>query len=453
MGAGILEMNDKHGAAAARCGAAAADITPTDSQFLFGYPHVKRYSTGVHDRLLSSALYIDDGRNKAMFIANDIIYVPQAVVGRARKRIEQAAGVDGACIMISATHTHSGPKTVNHLSNANDPVIPPADTKYLQLLEDGIVSAAVAAVASAQPAQLAMVTADGSGLGTNRHDPAGPADPQMPVLLVRRTDDKSHIAAMIVCSMHPTVLHEDSTLVSGDFPAMARQALGQGALGSDCVILHHMGPAGNQSPRHVTRENTFAEARRLGGILAAAVEKALATGPRYVQDIRVKASREHVDLPRRKFLSVADAQAKLDGAVRRLADLRNAGAPRTEVRTAECDWFGAEETLALAAAACDGRLEAAYKDLLPVEVQVIAVGGWVFAGWPCEAFVEYALEVKAAQAGACVISAANGELQGYIVTPEAASKGGYEASNTLFDCASGRVLVDTTLALIAQVRS
>ena len=36
-------------------GAAAVDITPDGSQFLFGYPHVARYSTGAHDRLLASA--------------------------------------------------------------------------------------------------------------------------------------------------------------------------------------------------------------------------------------------------------------------------------------------------------------------------------------------------------------------------------------------------------------
>ena len=32
-------------------GAAVADITPAGSQFLFGYPHVNRYSTGVNDPL------------------------------------------------------------------------------------------------------------------------------------------------------------------------------------------------------------------------------------------------------------------------------------------------------------------------------------------------------------------------------------------------------------------
>jgi len=56
-----------------KAGAAQVDISPEDSQFLFGYPHVKRYSTGIHDKLWSSALYLYDGKTEIMFIANDII--------------------------------------------------------------------------------------------------------------------------------------------------------------------------------------------------------------------------------------------------------------------------------------------------------------------------------------------------------------------------------------------
>lgn len=58
-----------------KAGAAAIDISPEDSQFLFGYLHVKRYSTGIHDKLWSSALYLYDGKTEIMFIANDIIYL------------------------------------------------------------------------------------------------------------------------------------------------------------------------------------------------------------------------------------------------------------------------------------------------------------------------------------------------------------------------------------------
>ena len=71
-------------------GAGVADITPLDPQYLFGYPHVERTSTGVHDPLLSSALYLFDGRTPLLFVANDIIFVGKATAGRVRQRIEEA---------------------------------------------------------------------------------------------------------------------------------------------------------------------------------------------------------------------------------------------------------------------------------------------------------------------------------------------------------------------------
>ena len=50
-----------------------------------------------------------------------------------------------------------------------------------------------------------------------------------------------------------------------------------------------------------------------------------------------------------------------------------------------------------------------------------------------EYFVEYSLIIKKKSPHKTyVISLANGELQGYIVTKEACVEGGYEASNSLF---------------------
>ena len=94
-----------------------------------------------------------------------------------------------------------------------------------QQLEDGIVQAAVQAFRNARPAEIGLAMADGSCVGTNRHDPAGPADPRCPCWSCASAAARRFVAAMVVCSMHPTVLHEDSTLVSGDFPAMTRQYL------------------------------------------------------------------------------------------------------------------------------------------------------------------------------------------------------------------------------------
>ena len=430
-----------------QAGAASIDISPRDSQFLFGYPHVERYSTGVHDPLISSALYLSDGQTQVMFVANDIIFVSKALTRRARQRIEIATGVPGANIMTTATHTHSGPVTVDYVSNTNDPVVPKADPAYLQLLEDGIVAAAREAHGTAQPAALGWAAADGTGVGTNRRDPSGPMDPQVPVLVARSASGGEAIACMVTYSMHPTVLHQDSKLVSADFPGMARHFLQQNVLGQSCPVLYHTGPSGNQSPRHVTKANTFSEAERLGEMLGRAIASVIPEVV-YASSLSLASTRCFVDLPRKRYSPVAEARSRLVHAIGRLEHLRRTNAPRQEIRTAKVDWFGAEEALTLAQAAQGGRLEPFYQACLPAEVQILKIGPWSFVGWPGELFIEYALAVKRAHRDTFVISLANGELQGYIVTAEAALEGGYEASNGLFGPESGSMLLDATLGLL-----
>ncbi len=430
-------------------GAATADITPRGPQFLYGYPHVPRTSTGVHDPLQGGALYLSDGRASLLLCSADVIFIGKDLAARVRARIEAAAGIPGGSVLVSATHTHSGPVTVDYLSNSADPVVPKADAAYLRVLEDGLVEAALAARRSACPAEVGLAVADGSGVGTNRRAPDGPTDPQVPVLIARERGGGAPIGCLLVCSMHPTVLHEGSTLVSGDFPAMAREHL-RGVLGPACPILYHTGPEGNQSPRHVTRENTFAEARRLGGLLGSRVAQAI---PRivYADRLELAAARALLDLPRRSFPAPAQAEERLRRARRRFEELKAARAPRQEVRTAECDWFGSEETLTLARAAESGELQRAYAACLPAEVQVLRIGPWRFIGWPGEVFVEYALQVKRQAPDTWIINLANGELQGYIVTEEAAREGGYEASNALFGPESGALLVARTLEVLRRL--
>lgn len=431
-----------------KAGAAQVDISPQDSQFLFGYPHVKRYSTGIHDPLWSSSLYLSNGISQAMFIANDIIFISKDLAAAVRRQVSQKTPLTPDSIMITATHTHSGPITVDYLSNEADPVVPKADAKYLAFLQERIIQSAVLAYQNAQPAQIGFALADDTGVGTNRRDPAGPADHQVPVVCVRRQTDKKMIACMLVCSMHPTVLHEDSTLVSGDFPGLARRYLQGQVFGQDCVILHHTGPCGNQSPRHVTKANTFQEAQRLGEILGKAVQKAVADIS-FVDQITLTVKQILLDnLPRRTFPTIEQAQQMLDKAIQKLKLLQSSQAPKQQIRTAECDWFGAEETLTLAKAAADGRLEKAYQSCLPAEIQVIRINDWAFVGWPGEIFVEYALEVKRQRPNTFIISLANGELQGYVVTEQAAQEGGYEASNALFDWQTGQIFVQKTLELL-----
>jgi hypothetical protein len=128
--------------------------------------------------------------------------------------------------------------------------------------------------------------------------------------------------------------------------------------------------------------------------------------------------------------------------------LRASGAPHNEIRTAECDWFGAEKTLVLSRAAAEGRVAAAARACLPAEIQVLTIGHSSLAGWPGEAFVEYGLRLASARPDTFLATLANGELQGYLITPEAAAAGTYEAGNSLFDPRSGEILLARTLELL-----
>jgi hypothetical protein len=336
------------------------------------------------------------------------------------------------------------------IATQDDEAVPKADVAYVAFVEDAIVEAATRATQRMVPAEIGLAVADATGVGTNRRDPNGPRDLDVPVMVVRDLDRHKPIATMMVCCMHPTVLHEDSTLVSGDFPGLARIQLQRDVLGDDCIVLYHTGPAGNQSPRHVTKANTFDEAERLGNILADAAAKAIAS-IEYRHVASIQCQHANLTLPLRSFPSESDASARLSRAVARLVQLKHENAPRTVIRTAEVDWFGAQETLTLARAANEGRVAEAANAVMPAEVQAVTIGPWTFVAWPGEMFVEFALELKKQRPNTFVISYANGELQGYLVTRAAAEEGGYESQNAIFKSPeSGEMLVKTTLELLGR---
>ena len=435
-----------------RAGAAALDISPEKPTFLWGYPNVERMSAGVHDPLMSTALYFSDGRTETVLIGNDLIFVGKALAANIRRRIEQATGIPAAHIMITATHTHSGPTIVNYLSNEDDPIVPPADEEYLSWIERRIAENAIAAKSNAVAARIGLTRADGRGVGTNRIDPDGPCDPEIPVMAVRSAEGERLLALMTVYSMHPTVLHEDFKFVSADFPGATRRYL-QSAVGDDRLpVIYHNGPSGNLSTRHVVKANTASEMERLGAELGRRIAGFI-DAVRYRSSIGIECRQAFLELEAKSFPSVEEAETKLNAARDRFEGMRHAGAPRAETRTAECDLFGAEETLSLSRAARDGRMAKAQKTCMPAEIQIVAIGPWKFVAWPGECFVEYALDVKAKSPETFVIALANGELQGYIATEAAAAEGGYEASNALFSHENGPRLVERTLALLATFAS
>ena len=282
---------------------------------------------------------------------------------------------------------------------------------------------------------------------------AGADDPEIGILALRAADDKKLIALSLTYALHPTVLHEDSTLVSGDFPYFAKQTL-RDRFGEGVRVLYHLGCAGNQSPRHWVRGQTFDEARRLGEWIGAAAQQAIARlgDDDFKSRVHLDSAVEQVDLVPRELPPLPHAEQVLHDARRRYADLQREGAPHGPLRTAECALFGAEELVALSRLQEAGTITRILPSCTPAEIQVFALADRFIVGLPGELFVEYGLSIKAqAPRRATVISLAGGELQGYIATPEAEAIGSYEANNSLFAPESGRRMAEVALRLMHQL--
>jgi hypothetical protein len=433
-----------------QAGAAIIDVTPRKSMFLHGYPHVERISEGVHDRLYASALVIDNGETQIGFCAADIIFMTREIAADVRNHIYEQTAIQKQNLMLSASHTHSGPVIFSDIFY--DPVVSKADPEYISYLVDKLVQVCVEAFQNKRVCKIAITTADGSGVGGNRRSKTDAVDPEVPVIVLKDAETDKIFALSTIYCMHPTVLHEDSKLCSADFPGYTREYIKR-ELGEDVISLYHTGPAGNQSPRHFIKSNTFDEAKRLGFILGERIVESVKQldDRRFKEWVALSVRLSKVILPKKKFMSLKNAEMKVAMVKNKLDEMRRSNAPASQIRTVEVDWFGAEENKQLAEMAANGELEQVYQSVLPAEIDVIGIGDNYFAFLPGEMFVEYSLMIKEkSPARIFVASLSNGVLAGYIVTEEAEQEGGYEASNSIFPAKSGRVMVDEVLAMLGK---
>lgn len=431
-----------------QAGAAIIDVTPQNPMFLHGYPHEERISQGVHDPLYASALIIDNGITQVGFCAADVIFISGEVSKQVREQVQLATGIQGQHLMISASHTHSGPKITDDIFS--DPVVPETDPEYIDYLVERLVQVYIKAFRNKKESKIAITTASGLGVGGNRRSKTDAVDPEVPVIVVKESATDKVFALSTIYCMHPTILHEDSKLYSADFPGYTRSYVKE-HLGEEVILLYHTGPSGNQSPRHFIQSNTFDEAQRLGNLLGERiVEQVRLTGNAGFKEwIPLTVQQSEVMLPEKVFMTVESAAEKLTFVKNKLDTMRRNNDPAAEIRTVECDWFGAEENRQLSEMAANGKLDQVYQSLLPIEICVVGVDETHFVFLPGELFVEYSLRIKAAlKEKIFIASLSNGVLSGYIVTEEAEKEGGYEASNSIFPATAGDVIVQNVLDMV-----
>ena len=434
-------------------GASAAELPVPLGQALYGYPTVERPATGVHDPLLASAIVFENDCNRGAIISLDILFLDPPTSRKLRTRVAEAIGVDESLVFIGCTHTHSGPVTTTLLAWKADPAVPPPQPGFLEAVTDRAVAAAKDASENMQDAELAWGRADATGVGGNRHSPRGVTDPGCGILAIR--DRKRHelLSVVVIYGMHPTVLHEDSTLASADFPHYTRLHIRE-HFGDNATVVYLTAPCGNQSPRYFIQEHTFHEAERLGRKLGAAVCESIDSMNRetWRSTPGIRGIVSQVDLERKQLPSLPLAKKKLRVSRDRYQSLIKREASKPEVRTAECAVFGAEGLVELARAQDRGDIDTLLSEYKPFEIQVLDIGGTYLAGLPGEVFTEYGLELKRRIEGRVYVAAfVNGETQGYVVTPEAQENGEYESTNSLFRPESGGIMIDAATSLIENL--
>src|SRR4051794_13866074 len=104
-------------AADLRVGAAAVNITPPVGIPMAGY-YSTRLAEGTHDDLHAKAMVFEQDGVKAALVAVDLVTVGWPTIEAARKLIAKNTGVRPEAVMISATHSHTGP-LLNGISERN----------------------------------------------------------------------------------------------------------------------------------------------------------------------------------------------------------------------------------------------------------------------------------------------------------------------------------------------
>jgi hypothetical protein len=440
-------------AAELRVGAAATVITPPPGTPLAGY-YSQRGSKTVLDDIYSKAIVLEVGDRKAALVVCDLISLPRHVVTEARRQIEAATGIPGSHVMISATHTHTGPVLARE-SALDELVGATSDLgrRYTEQLPELIAKSVAEANKKLAPARMAVAHGHEEGLSFNRRflmtdgsvswnpakrnpeivRPAGPIDPDVGVVYFD-TSKNAPMATYVNFAMHPDTVGGEG--VSADYPGVLAKRLAE-YHGPDVLTVFSNGCCGNINHLNnswLDKQKGPNEAARIGTLLAGDVLRTLPhLKPIAGDSLRIKS--EIVKLDVAPF-SEADVAAAND-VVKQLKE------PGTKPKF--LDQVKAFRVL-----------DTATRSGKPweVEVQVIALGDLAWVSLPGEIFVELGMAIKKASPfpHTLIAELANGSV-GYIPNREAYPQGNYEVVSSRCAAGSGERLVDSAELLLKSLRS
>jgi len=380
-------------------GVATADITPPVGATMAGYK--PRTSVALGHPLRAEALACRSGDAGWILIASDTIGFSRDDVAVIRDKVNRASGVPAEAIMVSSTHTHSGPVTLFGGDRATD-----TDRRYLDSLKETLADLATEAWSAAEPGTFETAVTQAPDLGSNRRvqlddgswgnewqDPDGKHpgyfDPTVALVGVRRPDGR--LAALVVgYGCHPVTLGPPSLDISADYPGYMKDALESRDVATVVAFINTGG--GNINPRDaitVGAEHPKAMGDALAAIVAAAIDTLQPVGPDPVKYHRepwnIVRTREHAHRKDQPGFRVGD--------------------------------------------------------VIPTEVQSLRAGNLVFIGFPGELFSEYQKPLRDTSpvSQTMPVALAN-DCVAYLVTDEALAQGGYEAGHAPCEGLEGQLM-------------
>lgn len=424
-----------------KAGVSITDISPKEGIEMAGYPHCPRPNEGIHDPLYATALYLDDGEKKIVWVTFDLLYFGKIYTNKVREKFP------GLQIMFTTTHTHSGPWSstpwASEYEDGSD-----NDPEYIEFLLNAVEKLIKEAIENTFDAKLGTEVGKcgaEQGVGGNRRHPEGPADPSVNVLAVKDMEDKVR-CVLLNYALHPTYLHAESMLVTADYPGYIRKYLHYAA--PDAIFMFAQGTSGNQSSRYFRTGQNYDEANRVGTTLGVEVFHCLER-MEYSSDVKINFATRQVEMPLRSFPPLDVAIENMENARRIFREMDDSNYIRK--RNAELTMFGAENEYSYAKYVDEhGTLDMSE---LPCEIGIVTIGDTMIFTTQGEIFVEYGLRLKAASPykKSFVFEVTNGSLSGYIYTPESIEEGGYEVGTSMFTPDGGEVLMKNMLELMNEL--
>ncbi len=392
-----------------KAGVARTVITPEEPMWLAGYASRDQPSRGKLHDLWAKALVLQDAEGKkAVLITTDLLGFPKQMSDNIRNAISEKYGLRKSDIILSSSHTHTGPVLMNALFD-----IYPIDEaqieiikRYSDKLEKKIVELTGEAITSVAPAVLFaengvvrfQVNRRNNNAATlhKQSELNGPNDHAVPVIKV--TDTTGNLVAVVFgYACHTTVLNTYE--FSGDYAGFAKIELEKLYPGSTAMFFQGAGADQNPLPRR-----TVPLAQQYGKELAAAVERVLSEEMK-ILDPYISTAYSEIDLT---FSSLPDKDE--------LMNLK-------ETSTGYQQRWASNQLDILKK---NGSLITSY----PYPVQIWNIGGQPLMILGGELVVEYAIELKRIFGHEIFVMAYANDVMGYIPSETILEEGRYEGESS-----------------------